>query len=178
MNEQEYIPVEVARERLGISPMEMSMLLEAEALRYRKDSYNETIRWVCAEDIKDGVEHLARYRQEEGDRIHKLVTIAERANEHEDKERSFFTFSDADLMMLLLAAVSYFDAERDIYFRAFDERGSFNKTTAVIEKIYGILKSERQAGRSISAIVTDIYEQQPDRNTRNVVFQYLMQKAR
>lgn len=81
-------------------------------------------------------------------------------------------------MTLLLAAVSYFDAERDIYFVAFDERGSFDKTLAVIEKIYIKLKSESQAGHSISEIVTEIYEQQPDQNARREVFLYLMNKAR
>lgn len=178
MNEPEYILVEVAREQLGISPREMLMLLEAEALRYHKDPYNETIRWVYAEDVREAVEHLVHYRQVEEERRLRLISIPENTNESDAKESSFFTFSDTDLMTLLLAAVSYFDAERDIYFVAFDERGSFDKTLAVIEKLYSKLKSESQAGRSISEIVTGIYEQQPDRNARNEVFQYLMQKTR
>lgn len=113
-NEMEYIPVEAAREQLGISPREMLMLLEAEALRSRKDPHNETIRWVAAEDVRDAAEHLACYRQEEKERIHQLVSIPEKDSKTESREMSFFTFSDADLMTLLWASVSYFDAERDI----------------------------------------------------------------
>lgn len=89
MNEEEYILVEVAREQLGISPREMLMLLEAEALRYRRDPYNETVRWVYAKDVRETVEHLVRYRQEEEERRRRLVSIPENANESEGKESSF-----------------------------------------------------------------------------------------
>jgi hypothetical protein len=177
MNNKEYIPVEIAREQLGISPREMLMLLEAEALRYRKDPHNETIRWVSAEDVRDAVEHLDRYRQEEKERIHRLTNIPERDSKAEPREFSFFTFSDTDLMTLLWASVSYFDAERDIYFTSSDERGSFDKAMKVIEKIYRRLELESQAGRSLSEIITEIYEQQPNQNARWEVFQYLMHKA-
>jgi hypothetical protein len=177
MNDKEYISVEVARERLGISPREMSMLLEAEALRYRKDPHNETIRWVCAEDVRDAVEHLAHYRQEEQERRHQLTNIPERNSKAEPGEFSFFTFSDTDLMTLLWASISYFDAERDIYFTSSDERGSFDKIIKAIEKIYGRLERESQAGRSLSEIVTEIYEQQPNQNARWEVFHYLIHKA-
>jgi hypothetical protein len=177
MNEQEYIPIEMARERLGISPKEMLMLLEAEALRYRKDPHNETIRWVSAEDVRDAVEHLDRYRQEEQERRHQLTNIPERDSKAEPRESSFFTFSDTDLMTLLWASISYFDAERDIYFTSSDERGSFDKSIKVIGKICGRLERESQAGRSLSEIITEIYEQQPNQNARWEVFRYLMHKA-
>jgi hypothetical protein len=178
MNGEEYIPVDVAREQLGVSPREMLMLLEAEALRYRKDSYNETVKWVYAEDVREAVEHLARYRQEEEERRRRLISIPENANESEAKESSFFTFSDTDLMTLLLASVSYFDAERDIYFRAFDERSNIGRTITAISKIYGKLEQEIKAGRSISEVVMEIYEQQPSIDSRNAVFSYLMNKVR
>src|SRR5690349_14294977 len=132
MEDQEYIPVEVAREKLGISPREMLMLLEAEALRYRKDPYNETIRWVSAADVMDAVEYLARYRQAEKERINQLVSVSDLGSKAETREMSFFTLSEADLTMLLWASVPYFDAERDIYFRGLDERGSFDKTLKVV----------------------------------------------
>jgi predicted CopG family antitoxin len=177
MDEMEYIPVEAAREQLGLSPREMLMLLEAGALRSHKDPHNETIRWVSAEDVRDAVEHLARYRQEEKERIHQLVSLPEKDSKTESREMSFFTFSDTDLMTLLWASVSYFDAERDIYFTSPDERGSFDKTLKVIGKIYGRLEREHQAGRSISEIITEIYEQQPNQNARWEVFRYLMRKA-
>lgn len=178
MAEQEYIPVETAREQLGISPREMLMLLEAKALRYRKDPYNETIRWVSAEDVRDAVEHLESYRQEERERIHRLVSIPKKESKTESREMSFFTFSDEDLVTLLWASVPYFDAERDIYFRSEDARGSIGKTVKVVERIYSKLEKETKAGRSISEIVEEITQQKPDQDARNEVFQYLMRKAK
>jgi hypothetical protein len=178
MDEEKYMPVEKAREQLGISPKEMSMLLEAHALRSRKDPHNETIRWVSTEDVRDAAEHLARYRQEEKERIHQLVSIPEKDSKTESREPSFFTFSDTDLMTLLWASVPYFDAERDIYFRASDERGSFDKTLKVVGRIYSKLEKETKAGRPISEIVEEIVEQKPDQDVRNAVFHYLMSKAR
>jgi predicted CopG family antitoxin len=178
ISEQEYMPVDAAREQLGISPREMLMLLEAEALRYRKDPYNETIRWVCAEDVRDAFEHLESYRQEERERIHRLVSIPERESKTETREMAFFTFSDEDLVTLLWASVPYFDAERDIYFRSADERGSMGNVLKVIEKIYSKLLKEIKAGRSISEIVEEIAEQKPDQDARTEVFQYLMRKAK
>ena len=178
MDEQEYIAVEAAREQLGISPREMLMLLEAETLRYRKDPYNEAIRWVCAEDVRDAVEHLESYRQEERERIHRLVSIPEKESKTESREMSFFTFSDEDLVTLLWASVPYFDAERDIYFKVSDERGSVGNVLKVIERIYSKLEVATKAGRSISEIVEEIAQQKPDQDARNEVFQYLMRKAK
>jgi hypothetical protein len=178
MVEQEYIPIEEAREQLGISPREMLMLLEANALRYRKNPHNETIRWVCAEDVRDAVGRLETYRQEERERLRQLVSIAEMEGNTEAREMSFFTFSDQDLVALLWAIIPYFDAERDIYFRSEDERGSIVKILKVIERIYSKLEKETKSGRSISEIVEDIARQKPDQDARNEVFQYLMRKAR
>jgi hypothetical protein len=178
MEDQEYIPVEAAREQLGLSPGEMLMLLGAEALRCRKDPHNETIRWVSAEDVKDAVEHLARYREEERERIHQLVSLPDKGTKTEPKEMSFFTFSDADLTTLLWASVPYFDAERDIYFTALDERGSFDKTLKVVGRLYVKLEEGAKAGRPISEIVGEIVEQKPDQDARSEVFQYLIHKAR
>ena len=178
MDKQEYITVEAAREHLGISPREMLMLLEANALRYRKDPHNETIRWVCAEDVREAVEHLESYRQEERERLHRLLSISEKESNTESRETPFFTFSDEDLMTLLWAVVPYFDAERDIYFRSEDERGSTGKTMKVIERIYSKLEKETKEGRSISEIVEEIAQEKPDQDVRNEVFQYLMRKAK
>lgn len=177
MEDEEYIAVEVARERLGISHREMSLLLEAEALRGRQDSRDGTIRWVRAGDVEDAGAHLARYRREETERIHQLVTTQEPA-ERDASDISYFTFSDTDLMMLLLAAVSYFDAERDIYFGAFDERADIGKNLRAISKLYSRLERESKDGRLMSEIVGDIYEQQPDYKSRHEVLRYLMDKAR
>lgn len=179
VDEGEYIPVESARVQLGISPREMLMLLEAKALRYRKDPYNDSIRWVSAEDVRDAVEHLARFRQEEKERRHQLFGAStEEESQTEARETLLFTFSQGDLMLLLWASVSYFDAERDIYFRAFDERGSFDKSLQVAIRLHGKLERETKAGRSISEIVEEIYEQKPDDIARSEVFQYLMNKTK
>lgn len=90
----------------------------------------------------------------------------------------YFTFSDTDLVTLLVAAAPYFDVERDIYFKAFEERGSFDKIARVIERIYSRLERDRQVGRSISEIVTEIYEQRPDQDARRAVYLYLIRKAK
>lgn len=177
MGDEEYIDVEIARERLGISHREMSLLLETEALLSRQDSRDGTIRWVRAEDVEDARSHLARYRREEKERIHQLATTQEPA-ERDAGDISYFTFSDTDLMMLLLAAVSYFDAERDIYFGAFDHRSDMGKNLRAVSNLYSQLERESKAGRAMSEIVGDIYERQPDYKSRNEVFRYLMDKAR
>src|SRR5947209_5327263 len=175
----EFIPVEMARQQLGISPREMLMLLEAEALRSRKDPYNETIRWVSAEDVRDAMEHLLRFRKEENERKHQLIGIGpEQESQAESREISYFTFSDADLTLLLWASVPYFDAERDIYFIGLDKHDSILKTFRVVGRLYSKLEKETKAGRSISEIVEEIAEQKPDQDARNEVFQYLMHKAK
>ncbi len=178
MKEPKYMAVEVARECLGISHWEMSLLLEAGALRGRKGDLDETIRWVCAEDVEDAGTHLAHYRQEEKERLQQLTATQEPNTERDAADISYFTFSDTDLMMLLLAAISYFDAERDIYFGAFDERADIGKNLRAISKLYSRLESESKAGRPVSEIVGEIYEQQPDHKSRHEVFRYLMDKAR
>jgi hypothetical protein len=178
MKDEEYIAVEMARERLGISHREMSLLLKFEALRSRKDGVDETIRWVCVDDVEDARAHLARYRREEKERLQRFAAPEEPVKERNADDISYFTFSDTDLMMLLLAAISYFDAERDIYFRAFDERAAIEKTLRAISKLYSRLEKESKAGRPMSEIVGEIYEQQPDHKSRHEVFRYLMKKAR
>jgi hypothetical protein len=178
MREMEYITVEVARERLGISYKEMSLLLESGALHGRKDDRDGTARWVRAEDVEDAEIHLARYRQEERERIRRLTTTLEPAIEREDSDTFYFTFSDTDLMTLLLAAVSYFDAERDIYFGAFDERADIGKNLRAITTLYSRLESESKAGRPVSEIIAEIYERRPEHKSRYEVFRYLMEKTR
>lgn len=178
MDEQEYITVEIARERLGISHREMSLLLEAEALRHRRDQQDGTIRWVNSVDVNDAVEYLTHYRQEAKVRILQLITTQGKANERAANDISYFAFSDTDLMMLLLAAVSYFDVERDIYFGAFDERGRIDKNVSAIMKLYNRLERESKAGRPMSEVVLELHEQQPDHKARNEVFMYLIHKAR
>jgi predicted CopG family antitoxin len=174
----DYISVEAARRQLGISPREMFMLLEAEALRSRKDPDNETIRWVSAEDVREATEYLSHFRQEAQERRHLMLgTLTESENQTESREISYFTFSDADLTLLLWASVPYFDAKRDIYFGGVDQHSSAMKTLSVVEQLYSKLEKETKAGRSISEIVEEIAEQKPDQDARNEVFQYLINKA-
>lgn len=97
MEEYDYIPVEEARRRLGISPGEMAMLLDAGALRFRKGRLDETIKEVYAQDVRDAVEHLAYRRQEEKGRIRRPRVTPESSDETETCERSFFNLSDSDL---------------------------------------------------------------------------------
>lgn len=174
MKEENFIPVGVARERLGLSPREMLMLLEANALLYFKDPFDKTIRWVHIDAVKDAEEHLTRYRQEEKERL----TQYSSPSENESREVSFFTISDSDLLTLLLASISYFDAERDIYFRAGDERDNIQKFAAAAVKIYERLEEGIKAGRTVSEIVDELYEKRPDREARDKVFLYLMDKTR
>lgn len=174
MKEENFIPVGLARERLGLSPREMLMLLEANALHYFKDPFDKTIRWVHVESVRDAEEHLARYRQEEKERLARFSP----PSENESREVSFFTISDSDLLTLLLASISYFDAARDIYFRAGDERDNIQKFAAVAVKIYERLAEGTKAGRTVSEIVDEIYEKRPDREARDKVFLYLMDKTR
>jgi hypothetical protein len=121
---------------------------------------------------------LARYRHEEKERIHRLTTTQEPARERDASDVSYFTFSDMELMMLLLAAVSYFDVERDIHFGPLDERADIGKNLKAISKLYSRVEKESKAGRVMSEIIGDIYEQQPDHESRHEVFSYLMDKAR
>jgi len=178
IDEQDYLSVEEARETLGVSPREMSMLLEAEALRSRKDQHDRTIRWVLATDVNDAYLHLNIYRQEEKRRLSQPLGGSEKKGQTEPRVISYYTFSDTDFTTLLMSLVSYFDAERDIYFGWQDARANLTKITDVISKIYGRLEEGSKAGRSISEIVEEIYDHQPDPQSRNEVFQYLMQKAR
>jgi hypothetical protein len=178
MDEQEYIPVEVAREMLGVGPKDMSLLLHVGALRFRTDSNDGLIKWVYAEDIEEAIEQLTRCRQTEDERIRSFSSPkpdGDKVAVTNENEVSF-TFLASDVVMLLLAAVAYFDIERDIYFSRFDQRGDISKSLAVVEKIYSRLKREVAAGRPISEIVTEIYHQQPDENNRRV-FLYLIGKA-
>lgn len=117
MEDQEYIAVETAREQRGIGPKYMSMLLQAEALRYRTDPLDGLIKWVCAADIKDALEHLAGHKQveEEFHRVAFPTSPYENKAHNGDDKLTSFTLTDSDLVTLLLAAASYFDAERDIY---------------------------------------------------------------
>lgn len=176
-DQEEYIFVEAAREQLGISPAEMLMLLEAGALPARKDPRNETVRWVRAQEVKDAVEHLAHYRQKEQARIHWRANSASNDINPEPRDGLFFNLSDSDLMMLLLASISYFDAERDIYFRNEDNRDHIFNSLAAVEKLYLLLKMGIEEGRPVEEIIQEIYDQRPDQSARRTVFLYLMRKA-
>lgn len=183
MSEQEYIPVESAREQMCVSPSEMLMLLEAGALRCRKDRSNGTVKEVSAEDVRGVTEYLTRFRQEKRERLMRLFPPsvdggkAEDGGEAEAREVYYFNISDTDLLTLLLAAVSYFDAERDLYFMWPDERGTISDHAKVASKLYGRLEEESRAGRPLSEIVEDIYEQRPDQDARRAVYRYLMSKV-
>lgn len=178
MNEQEYMPVETARERMCVSPGELLMLLEAGALRYRKDRFNKNVTEVCAEDVTEAVEYLARYRREQQERLRQMFRSSESDKETEAREVYYFNFADSDLLMLLMAVGSYSDAERDLYFVSPDERGSLLSHAKAVDKLYGRLEGESRAGRPLSEIVEDIFEQRPDQQSRTAVFTYLMDKAR
>jgi hypothetical protein len=180
MEDQEYIAVETAREQLGIGPKHMSMLLQAEALRYRTDPLDGLIKWVCAADVKDALEHLAGHKQEEEDlrRISFPASLHENKAHGRDDKLTSFTLTDSDLVTLLLATASYFDAERDIYFSRYDDRGAVTKTLAVVDRIYSRLLKGNAAGSNISDIVMEIYRNRPDEHTLEMVFLYLMSKAK
>ena len=169
-----------ARQQLGLGYKDMALLLEAQALRFRRDPSDQTIQSVLAQDVRDAVAHLARYREEEKQRLHSLfpTTASDVQQESETDEGSLFTFSASDLGTLLMALVSYFDAERDVYFGLSDDRGDIGKTVKVASRIYAWLERDSQAGRPLSETVAEIYEQCPDERARGEVFLYLMDKAR
>lgn len=176
---QQYIPVDEARQLLGLGYKDMARLLEACALRFHRDSRDQTIQWVLAEDVQDAVGYQARQRYEEEQRLCRLFSDKgdDKQAESEADQEPIFTFSASDLGTFLLAAVCYFDAERDIYFGGSDERGDIGKTVKVIGLLYTWLEGENKAGRSISEIVMDIYSQRPDERARDDVFLYLIKKA-
>lgn len=177
MSEQEYIPVELAREQMSISPGEMMMMLDAGALRCRKDRFNQTVTDVCAEDVREAAERLTRFRQEERERMRRIMPPSKDDKEPEPREVYYFNIADSDLLTLLLAAVSYFDAERDLYFVWPDERGSLYSHGKVAASLYGRLEKESKAGRPLSEIVEDIFERRPDQQARSAVCRYLMDKV-
>ncbi len=178
----EYISVDEARQQLGLGYKDMAMLLDAKALRLRRDYRGQTIQWVLAEDVRDAVAYLTRYREEERKRLDSLFSTKGRDEQEEDKsetiEGPFFTFSPTDIGTLLMALVSYFDAERDVYFGLFDDRGDIRKTVDVISRIYLWLEKDAQAGRPLTETIDEIYEQRPDERARREVFLYLLEKAR
>lgn len=178
MSEQEYIPVELAREQMSISPGEMLTLLDSGALRCRKDRFNRTVTEVCAEDVCEAVEYLTRFRQEERERMRRLMPRSKDSKEAEPREVYYFNITDGDLLTLLLAAVSYFDAERDLYFVWPDERGSLHSHAKVASRLYGKLEKESKSGRPLSEIVEEIFERRPDQPARSAVYGYLMDKVK
>ena len=178
IDEQDYFSVEESRQMLSVSPGEMATLLEAEALRSLKDQHDRTIRWVLAEDVNDAYLHLNVYRLEEKRRLSRPIGGSEKKGQTEPREVSYYTFADSDFATLLLALVSYFDAERDIYFGWQDGRDNITKIVDVVSKILLKLEEGSKAGRTISEIVEEIYDLQPNPRSRNEVFQYLLQKAR
>ena len=168
---QQYISVDEARQLLGLGYKDMARLLEARALRFRRDLREQTIQWILAEDVQDAIGYRERQRYEERQRRSELLS--------DDRgEEAHYTFLASDLTALLLAAVCYFDAERDIYLGGFDERGDINKTVQAVFRIYTWLERESKAGRSISEIVMEIYEQRPDERARYDIFFYLMNKTK
>jgi hypothetical protein len=177
IDEQDYLSAEEARQMLSVSPGEMATLLDAGALRSLKDRHDRTIRWVLAEDVNDAYLHLNVYRLEEKRRLSRPIGDPEKS-QAEPREVSYYTFADSDFATLMMALVSYFDAERDIYFGWQDGRDNITKIVDVVSKILQRLDEGSKAGHSISEIVEEIYDLQPDPKSRNEVFQYLMQKAR
>jgi hypothetical protein len=179
IDEWEYISVDEARQQLGLGYKDMAVLLEAQALRFRRDVRDQTIQWVLAEDVRDAVAYLTRYREEEKQRLNSLFPT-EAKNKHQESETEegpLFTFSATDLGTFLMALVSYFDAERDVYLE-FDDRGNIEKPVRVLSRIYTWLERDAQAGRPLTETVEEIYEQRPDERARGMVFLYLMNKAR
>lgn len=177
----EYISVDEARQQLGLGYKDMAVLLEAQALRFRRDSRDQTIQWVLAEDVRDAITYLTRYREEEKKRLNSLFPTPVTENQEEETESNegpFFTFSPTDLGTLLMALVSYFDAERDVYLGLLDDRGDISKTVKVLSRIYTWLERDAQAGRPLSETVEEIYELRPDERARREVFLYLLNKTR
>jgi hypothetical protein len=177
IDSEEYIPVEAARIQLGIGRRDMASLLEAGALRYRKHPHNRTIRWVSAEDVRDAVEHLTNYRQEREAWIDRYIPTLEVDQQTETNDKPVFQLSASDLMTLLLAAIDYFDAERDIYFDHDDKRNDLHNTMTVIERLY-LLLEKAQNSDSLPEMVAKIYRERPDERVRGTVILYLMNKAR
>jgi hypothetical protein len=176
IKDSDYIPVDEARQQLGLGYKDMALLLEAQALRFRRGPSDQTIQSVLAQDVRDAITHLARYREEERQRLHSLfpTTARDMQQESETDEGSLFTFSASDLGTLLMALVSYFDAERDVYLGLSDDRGDIGKPVTVVSRIYTWLERDSQAGRPLSETVAEIYEQSPDEKARGEVFLYLM----
>jgi hypothetical protein len=177
IDEQDYVSVEEARQMLNISPTEMATLLDAEALRSLKDRHDRSIRWILADDVNDAFLHLNVYRIEEKRRLSRPIGGSEKKGQAEPREVSYYTFADSDFATLLMALVSYFDAERDIYFGWQDGRDNITKIVDVVSKILLRLEEGSKAGRSISEIVEEIFHLRPDAKSRNEVFQYLMRKV-
>jgi hypothetical protein len=178
IDELDYFSVEEARQMLSVSPRDMATLLEAGALRSLKDRHDRTVRWVLAEDVQDAFLHLNAYRLEEKRRLSRPIGGPEKKAQADSREVSYYTFADSDFATLLLALVSYFDAERDIYFGWQDGRDNITKIVDVVSKILLKLDEGSKAGRPVSEIVEEIFDLRPDPKSRNEVFQYLMKKAR
>lgn len=178
MSDQEFMPVEAARELMCVGPGEMLMLLEAGVLRYRKDQLSGAVKEIRAEDVSEVVEYLTRRRQEEKERLRRPTASSGDGGEAEAREVYYFNLSDSDLLTLLLAVASYLDAERDLYFVMPDERGSLLSHLEVVSRLYGRLERESRAGRPLSEIVEDIFERRPDQKARSAVFTYLMDRVK
>jgi hypothetical protein len=177
IDHEEYISVETARKRLGIGHRDMALLLEANALHYRKDPRSQSIRLVSAEDVSEALKHLARYRQEREEWSERYIRIPEDDEPTETSDSPIFQLSASDLMTLLLAAIDYFDAERDIYFDYNDERNNLHNTISVIERLYLLLEKAQTSG-SVSEMVAKIYRERPNDRVRGEIFLYLMNRAR
>lgn len=178
MSDQEFMPVEAARELMCVGPGEMLMLLEAGALRYRKDQFSGAVKEISAEDVNEVVGYLTRREQEEKKLLSRPSPPPGNGGATEAREVYYFNLSDSDLLTLLLAVASYLDAERDLYFVMPDERGSLLGHLKVVSRLYERLERESRAGCPLSEIVEDIFERRPDQKARSAVFTYLMDRAK
>lgn len=177
MDEPEYISVAAAREQLGLSPKEMSTLTTSGALRVCVDPSHESISRVASADVAAAVAHLVRYRQAEKMRLFHFA-LCDGDDQHIEPTRTqFFTLSEADLMTLLLASVSYFDAERNLSFSVVDALDHFGASISVAEKMCGKLQRGSAQGRAIPEIIMEIYEQQPSQQVRQAVCRYFSLEA-
>lgn len=88
IDEEDYLSVQEAREMLGVSPREMAMLLEAEALRSRHDPHDRTIKWVLVEEVEDAYQHLNLYRLEEKRRLSRPIGGSAKEGQTEPREIS------------------------------------------------------------------------------------------
>lgn len=147
---------------------------------FRRDPSDQTIQSVLAQDVRGALAHLSRFREEEKQRLHSSfpTTAKDKQQESETDAGTLFTFSASDLGTLLMAMLSYFDAERDVYLDLSDDRSDIGKPVTVVSRIYTWLERDSQAGRPLSETVAEIYEQRPDERARGEVFLYLMDKAR